>query len=95
MPKLKTHKPTSKRFRRTKGGKGKLVRTRAGKGHLRRKKRKSLKRKLDRMAPVETRGMRNRVRALLPNLSRLDVEKGKREESEAGPSAKEETSEAT
>lgn len=73
MPKLKTHKPTSKRFRRTKGGKGKLVRTRAGKGHLRRNKRKSRKRKLYQMKVVKQKGLRNRVRNLLPNNSSLDI----------------------
>ena len=30
MPKMKTHKSTSKRFRISKGGKGKLMRTQAG-----------------------------------------------------------------
>ena len=45
MPKMKTHKATSKRFRRTKGGKGKLMRTRANQSHFRRKRRKPLKRK--------------------------------------------------
>ncbi len=82
MPKAKTHKATSKRFRRTKGGKGFLVRTRAGQGHLRRKKRKSVKRKFDRMKSVETRGMRNRIRALLPGLSRLDMRRRTHEEPE-------------
>ena len=38
MPKIKTHKSTSKRFRLT--GSGKLMRTRLGKSHLRRKKSK-------------------------------------------------------
>lgn len=73
MPKLKTHKPTSKRFRRTKGGKGKLVRTRAGKGHLRRNKRKSRKRRFSRMKVVESKGLRDRVRSLLPHNSSLDI----------------------
>jgi len=36
MPKLKTHKGASKRFRITKNGK--LMRMRAGRSHLRRKK---------------------------------------------------------
>ena len=44
MPKLKTHKATSKRFRLTKGGKGKLMRTKQGKSHLRRKKSVTTKR---------------------------------------------------
>lgn len=36
MPKIKTHKSTAKRFRRT--GTGKLVRMYQGRGHLRRNK---------------------------------------------------------
>jgi ribosomal protein L35 len=66
MPKMKTHKATSKRFRRTKGGKGKLMRTRGPKGHFRRKKRKSRKRLFYQMTPVTNKGMRKRVSRLLP-----------------------------
>jgi ribosomal protein L35 len=73
MPKLKTHKATSKRFRRTKGGKGKLMRTRSGQGHLRRKKRKSRKRRFYQMKPVSNKGLRNRVRNLMPNVAALDI----------------------
>ena len=40
MPKMKTHKGVSKRFRLTKNGK--VMRMRAGRGHLRRKKKSSL-----------------------------------------------------
>ena len=69
MPKMKTHKATSKRFRRTKGGKGKLMRTRARKGHFRRNQRKSRKRKLYQMTPVTAKGSRNRVRRLMPVLA--------------------------
>ncbi len=89
MPKLKTHKSTSKRFRRTKGGKGKLMRTRAGQGHLRRKKRKSRKRRFYRMKEVKNKGLRDRVRQLLPGKSSLDIrvedepEADETEESEA------------
>jgi large subunit ribosomal protein L35 len=75
MPKIKTHKSTSKRFGRTKGGKGKLVRTRAGQGHLRRKKRDSRKRRFYRMKVVTHGGLRNRVRRLLPGYSSLDIRK--------------------
>ncbi len=75
MPKLKSHKSTSKRFRRTKGGKGKLVRTRAGQGHLRRKKRSSRKRRFYQTKVVTHKGLRDRVRQLLPNQSRLDIRK--------------------
>jgi large subunit ribosomal protein L35 len=40
MPKMKTHKGTSKRFRLTKNGK--VMRMKPGRSHLRRKKRSSL-----------------------------------------------------
>ncbi len=68
MPKIKTHKSTSKRFRRTKGGKGKLMRTKVGKSHLRRKKSKRAKRLYDEMIPVESKGVQKRVRRLAPYL---------------------------
>ena len=68
MPKIKTHKSTSKRFRRTKGGKGKLMRTKVGKSHLRRKKSKRAKRLYDEMLPVESQGVQKRVRHLAPYL---------------------------
>ena len=68
MPKIKTHKSTSKRFRRTKGGKGKLVRTKLGKSHLRRKKSARAKRFYDEMIPVESKGVQRRVGRLAPYL---------------------------
>ena len=73
MPKIKTHKSTSKRFRLTKGGKGKLTRTKQGKSHLRRKKHMRAKRLFDEMIPVGSTGVEQRVRRLAPYLS----EKGK------------------
>nr|HID14373.1 50S ribosomal protein L35 [Anaerolineae bacterium] len=73
MPKIKTHKSTSKRFRRTKGGKGKLMRTKLGKSHLRRKKSRRVRGMFDEMHEVESKGIRRRVRRLAPYLS----EKGK------------------
>jgi large subunit ribosomal protein L35 len=66
MPKMKTHKSTSKRFRRTRGGKGRLMRTRQGKSHLRRKKSERAKRDFDEMIAVESKGVRKRVRRLMP-----------------------------
>ena len=66
MPKIKTHKSASKRFRRTKGGKGKLMRTKQGKSHLRRKKAKRAKRLFDEMLPVGSKGTEKRVSKLLP-----------------------------
>jgi large subunit ribosomal protein L35 len=68
MPKMKTHKSTSKRFRRTRGGKGKLVRTKQGKSHLRRKSSKRAKRLYDEMIVVEAAGVRKRIRRLAPYL---------------------------
>ena len=78
MPKMKTHKSTSKRFRRTRGGTGKLVRTRQGKSHLRRKKSRRAKREFDEMVPVESSGVRKRLRRLMP----YDVRLRRRRESD-------------
>ena len=66
MPKIKTHKSTSKRFRRTRGGKGKLMRTKQGQSHNRRKKSKRVKRTFGRMIEVESNAVRERVRLLAP-----------------------------
>jgi large subunit ribosomal protein L35 len=68
MPKLKTHKSTSKRFRLTKGGKGKLMRTKQGKSHLRRKKSVATKRQYAEMHAVESHGVLQRVKKLAPYL---------------------------
>lgn len=73
MPKIKTHKSTSKRFRLTQGGKGKLMRTKLGKSHLRRRKSARAKRLYDEMLPVEAKALQERVRRLAPYLA----EKGK------------------
>ncbi|HEY90099.1 MAG TPA: 50S ribosomal protein L35 [Thermoflexia bacterium] len=70
MPKIKTHKATSKRFRRTKGGKGKLVRTRQGKSHFRRRKPKDVRRKFSQMKAVENTGTERRVQKLAPYLGK-------------------------
>lgn len=68
MPKLKTHKSTSKRFRRTRGGKGKLMRTKLGKSHFRRRKSKRVKRMFDEMHEVQNKGTKKRVSRLAPYL---------------------------
>ncbi len=68
MPKIKTHKSTSKRFRLTQGGKGKLMRTRQGKSHFRRKKPTQVKRRYDRMVEVESAAVERRVARLTPYL---------------------------
>ncbi len=68
MPKIRTHKSTSKRFRLSKGGKGKLMRTKQGKSHLRRKKSKRALRQYDEMLVVEHNGTIRRVKRLAPYL---------------------------
>jgi large subunit ribosomal protein L35 len=64
MPKMKTHKSTSKRFKYT--GSGKLMRTKIGKSHLRRKKNKRVKYLFDRTLEVKDAGSRKRVQKLIP-----------------------------
>jgi large subunit ribosomal protein L35 len=66
MPKIKTHKSTSKRFRLT--GTGKLTRTSLGKSHLRRKKSKRALAKLPEMQVVTAKGQIKRVKKLAPYL---------------------------
>ena len=66
MPKIKTHKSTSKRFRLT--GSGKITRTRLGKSHLRRKKSKRALNELSEMHVVEAKGQIKRVKKLAPYL---------------------------
>jgi len=70
VPKLKTHKPTSKRFRITKGGKGKLMKTKQGKSHFRRKKPRRLKAMLIDMHAVDDKGLERRVSKLAPYLGK-------------------------
>jgi len=69
MPKIKTHKATAKRFKRS--GSGKLRRTRggakAGGGYMRHRSKRS-KRKKSRMAEVTSRGDIKRVKRLAPYL---------------------------
>jgi large subunit ribosomal protein L35 len=64
MPKMKTHKATSKRFKYT--GSGKLMRTKIGKSHLRRKKSKRVKVQFDSMLEVQDIGTKKRVHKLMP-----------------------------
>ncbi len=70
MPKIKTHKSTSKRFMRTRGGKGKLMRTKLGKSHLRRNKSMRIKRQYDETLPVTSAGVEKRVNRLAPYLGK-------------------------
>jgi len=64
VPKIKTHKATSKRFRFT--GTGKLMRTKVGKSHLRRNKSKRVKELFTEMIPVTTRRDVKRIKQLIP-----------------------------
>lgn len=67
MPKIKTHKSTSKRFRRTQGGKGKLTQTKLqGK---RRKKASRVKALYGRKLDVHSKGIQKRVQKLAPYLN--------------------------
>ena len=68
MPKIKTHKSTSKRFRMT--SKGKLRRTKIGKSHLRRRKSKRVLNMLDDMHVVEDNATVKRVQKLAPYLKK-------------------------
>ena len=68
MPKIKTHKATSKRFKYS--GSGKLMRTKIGKSHLRRKKSKRVKRMFDEMHVVEHKGSKKKVRKLAPYMKK-------------------------
>lgn len=68
MPKMKTHKSTSKRFRISKGGKGKLMRTRQGKSHFRRNKPRRVKYMFDEMHEVKSKGVQRRIQRLAPYL---------------------------
>ena len=66
MPKIKTHKSTAKRFRRT--GTGKLVRMYQGRGHLRRNKAKRTLAKYRQIKTVDSTSADKRVTQLAPTL---------------------------
>jgi large subunit ribosomal protein L35 len=68
VPKIKTHKSTSKRFRLSQGGKGKLMRTKQGKSHFRRKKPQRVKSQFDELFVVDSQGIKRRVHKLAPYL---------------------------
>jgi large subunit ribosomal protein L35 len=68
MPKIKTYKAASKRFKYT--GTGKLMRTKIGKSHLRRKKSKRVRRMFDEMHEVKAEASQKRVQKLAPYLSK-------------------------
>ena len=64
MPKIKTHKATAKRFRRT--GTGKLVAMHQGRGHLRRHKAKRTLVKYREIKVIEGQSADKRVQTLAP-----------------------------
>ncbi len=66
MPKIKTHKATSKRFKVT--ATGKVMRTKVGKSHLRRRKSKRNKRTFDRRIPVASHEKSKKIHQLAPTL---------------------------
>jgi len=68
VPKIKTHKATSKRFRLT--GTGKLRRTRLGKSHLRRRKSARTKAGMLELKTVEVKALKRRVKRLAPYLKK-------------------------
>ena len=66
MPKIKTHKSTAKRFRRT--GTGKLVRMYQGRGHLRRNKAPRTLARYRKVEIVEAPAAEKRITQLAPYL---------------------------
>ncbi len=66
--KIKTYKAAAKRFRVT--GTGKIMRTKGGKSHLRRRRSKRARAKLDKMLVVTSAGDRRRIARLAPYLKR-------------------------
>jgi large subunit ribosomal protein L35 len=68
MPKMKTHKATAKRFKRT--ASGRIRRIKIGKSHLRRRKSSRVLRSFDKMIEVDNPGSVKRVKRLLPYLAK-------------------------
>ena len=64
MPKIKTHKATAKRFRRT--GTGKLMRMHQGRGHLRRRKASRTLVKYRKIETIDSKKAEARVAKLAP-----------------------------
>ena len=65
---MKTHKATSKRFRKT--GSGKIMRTEGHHGHLRRKKSSRAINDMKKMHEVKSSGLKKKVNRLVPKLGR-------------------------
>ena len=68
MPKMKTHKTTAKRFKRT--ASGRIRRMKIGRSHLRRKKASRVLRSFDKTIDVSDPGSVKRVKRLLPYLGK-------------------------
>ncbi|MFV1950100.1 MAG: 50S ribosomal protein L35 [Anaerolineales bacterium] len=66
--KMKTHKSTAKRFRKT--GSGKILRTKGHHGHFRRRKSSRSLNDMKKMHEVESSGLKKRIKRLVPNLDR-------------------------
>ena len=68
MPKMKTHKTTAKRFKRT--ASGRIRRMKIGRSHLRRNKASRVLRSFDKTIEVSDPGNVKRVKRLLPYLGK-------------------------
>jgi len=68
MPKMKTHKATAKRFKRTSSGR--IRRMKIGRSHLRRRKTSTVLRSLDKTIEIPNVGNVKRVKRLLPYLAK-------------------------
>jgi large subunit ribosomal protein L35 len=68
MPKMKTHKTTAKRFKRT--ASGRIMRIKIGRSHLRRRKTKRVLRSFDKTIELSSRGGVKRVKRLMPYLAK-------------------------
>lgn len=66
--KMKTHQSTAKRFRKT--GSGKILRTKGHHGHFRRRKSSRSLNDMKKMHEVEAKGLKKRIKRLVPNLDR-------------------------
>lgn len=66
--KIKTHKSTAKRFRKT--GSGKIMQMKGYKSHFRRRRSKRAKREYQRMQEVKAAGLKKRIKKLAPHLDR-------------------------
>jgi large subunit ribosomal protein L35 len=68
MPKMKTHKATAKRFKRT--ASGRVFRMKIGRSHLRRRKTAKVLRSFDKTIEIPNPGNVKRIKRLLPYLAK-------------------------